>query len=84
MTDVTIPPSNNSIEKITTEDEMQEFFLDYAMSVLASRALPDVEDVMGKYHPHGDLAIDMIISATHYQLKTRCHGILFWNDDDSC
>lgn len=72
------------------EDEMKESFLDYAMSVIVSRALPDVRDglkpvhrrvlfsmkelslfhnkpykkcarivgdCMGKYHPHGDVAI---------------------------
>src|ERR671938_182370 len=27
------------------------------MSVIVSRALPDVRDVMGNYHPHGDAAI---------------------------
>lgn len=70
--------------------EMQKSYLDYAMSVIVSRALPDVRDglkpvhrrilyamhelglhhgstykksarivgeVMGKYHPHGDMAI---------------------------
>ncbi len=71
-------------------DEMQESYLDYAMSVIVSRALPDVRDgmkpvhrrilyamwdiglranakfrksatvvgeVLGKYHPHGDIAV---------------------------
>lgn len=71
-------------------DEMQESYLDYAMSVIISRALPDVRDglkpvhrrilyamwnmglkagskfrksatvvgeVLGKYHPHGDIAV---------------------------
>jgi DNA gyrase subunit A len=75
---------------ITIEDEMRKSYLDYAMSVIVSRALPDVRDglkpvhrrifhamneggyhsdkpykksarivgdVMGKYHPHGDMAI---------------------------
>jgi len=70
--------------------EMQESFLDYAMSVIVARALPDVRDglkpvhrrilyamntlglrsnsryrksatvvgeVLGKYHPHGDIAV---------------------------
>ncbi len=70
--------------------EMQESYLDYAMSVIISRALPDVRDglkpvhrrilyamwniglrpgakfrksatvvgeVLGKYHPHGDVAV---------------------------
>jgi len=74
------------------ETEMRRSFLDYAMSVIVSRALPDARDgmkpvhrrilysmyesgytadkayrkcariagdVMGKYHPHGDLAIYM-------------------------
>ncbi|MFH1402334.1 MAG: DNA gyrase subunit A [Patescibacteria group bacterium] len=71
-------------------DEMRKSYLDYAMSVITSRALPDVRDglkpvhrrilyamhklnltasakfrksanvvgdVLGKYHPHGDIAI---------------------------
>lgn len=75
---------------ISLEDEMRQSYLDYAMSVIVSRALPDVRDglkpvhrrilyamreggyssdkpykksarivgdVMGQYHPHGDLAI---------------------------
>lgn len=75
---------------ISLEQEMKRSFLDYAMSVIVGRALPDVRDglkpvhrrvlyamhelnnvwnrpylksarvvgdVMGKYHPHGDLAI---------------------------
>jgi DNA gyrase subunit A len=75
---------------VTIENEMRKSYLDYAMSVIVSRALPDVRDglkpvhrrifyamheggyhsdkpykksarivgdVMGKYHPHGDLAI---------------------------
>jgi DNA gyrase subunit A len=75
---------------VNVEDEMKSSYLDYAMSVIVSRALPDVRDglkpvhrrilygmqelglgagrafkksarivgdVMGKYHPHGDMAI---------------------------
>ncbi len=71
-------------------EEMQESYLDYAMSVIVARALPDVRDglkpvhrrilyamwtlglrpgakfrksatvvgeVLGKYHPHGDVAV---------------------------
>ncbi len=74
----------------TVESEMEQSYLDYAMSVIVSRALPDVRDglkpvhrrilyamnnlglrstakyrksativgeVLGKYHPHGDLAV---------------------------
>src|SRR2546430_1930259 len=72
------------------EDELKESFLDYSMSVIVQRALPDVRDglkpvhrrilyamhelglvpgrpykksatvvgdVLGKYHPHGDIAV---------------------------
>ncbi len=78
------------IKPIAIEHEMKTSFLDYSMSVIVSRALPDVRDglkpvhrrilfamhelgltkgrafrksaaivgeTMGKYHPHGDLAI---------------------------
>jgi DNA gyrase subunit A len=86
-----LPPANpNEISPISIEEEMRKSYLDYAMSVIVSRALPDVRDglkpvhrrilytmyengftpdkaykksarivgdVMGKYHPHGNLAI---------------------------
>jgi len=78
------------ITPLNIEEEMKDSYLDYSMSVIVSRALPDVRDglkpvhrrilygmmelglgptraykksarvvgdVMGKYHPHGDLAI---------------------------
>jgi DNA gyrase subunit A len=84
------PPSAPDITSVTIEEEMKRSYLDYAMSVIVARALPDVRDglkpvhrrilysmqvngnlwnrgyrksarivgdVMGKYHPHGDLAI---------------------------
>ncbi|HVH74184.1 MAG TPA: DNA gyrase subunit A [Stellaceae bacterium] len=84
------PPSPPDITSVAIEDEMRRSYLDYAMSVIVARALPDVRDglkpvhrrilysmkingnewnrgyrksarivgdVMGKYHPHGDLAI---------------------------
>jgi DNA gyrase subunit A len=80
----------SDIRPISISDEMKRSYLDYAMSVIISRALPDVRDglkpvhrrilfamnelgldwnkkyvksarivgeVMGKYHPHGNLAI---------------------------
>ncbi len=79
-----------NIRSIQVEDEMRVSYLDYAMSVIVARALPDVRDglkpvhrrilytmgemglsatssfrkcaaivgeVMGKYHPHGDVAL---------------------------
>ncbi len=78
------------IRPIDIDDEMQHAYLDYAMSVIVSRALPDARDglkpvhrrilyamhdmkmgpessykksarivgeVLGKYHPHGDMAV---------------------------
>jgi DNA gyrase subunit A len=78
------------IRPISISDEMRKSYLDYAMSVIVSRALPDardglkpvhrrilyamyengitpdkkyvkcariVGDAMGKYHPHGNLAV---------------------------
>ncbi|HKR89273.1 MAG TPA: DNA gyrase subunit A [Phenylobacterium sp.] len=92
MTDTTTPPDQGrgGIAPIAIEDELKRSYLDYAMSVIVSRALPDVRDglkpvhrrilfsmneqghtpdrsyvksarvvgdVMGKYHPHGDVAI---------------------------
>ena len=85
--------SSNNIDKTLSVDvvaEMKESYLAYAMSVITSRALPDVRDglkpvhrrilftmhemgltssarfrksaavvgdVLGKYHPHGDMAV---------------------------
>ena len=84
------PLGPGRIEPRELEQEMRSSFLDYAMSVIVSRALPDVRDglkpvhrrvlyamheaglqpnrprlkcarvvgdVMGAYHPHGDVAI---------------------------
>src|SRR5271157_1883300 len=78
------------VRKIDIDTEMQQAYLDYAMSVIVARALPDARDglkpvqrrilyamydmgiradtaykksarivgeVLGKYHPHGDLAV---------------------------
>jgi DNA gyrase subunit A len=78
------------VKPINIEDEMRGSYLDYAMSVIVSRALPDVRDglkpvhrrilyamdglglnhsaphkksarivgeVLGKFHPHGDVSV---------------------------
>jgi DNA gyrase subunit A len=78
------------VQKIDINEEMQQAYLDYAMSVIVARALPDARDglkpvhrrilyamydmglrpempfkksarivgeVLGKYHPHGDMAV---------------------------
>jgi len=36
--------NNDTISQVNVEDEMRESYLSYAMSVIASRALPDVRD----------------------------------------
>jgi DNA gyrase subunit A len=49
---VTQPPTPASfdITPVTIEDEMQRSYLDYAMSVIVSRALPDVRDGLKPVH----------------------------------
>ena len=47
-TDNTVKKSD--ISPITIEDEMQRSYLDYAMSVIVSRALPDVRDGLKPVH----------------------------------
>ncbi|KGT37186.1 DNA gyrase subunit A [Campylobacter fetus] len=82
--------SNQDIDAIDVEDSIKASYLDYSMSVIIGRALPDardglkpvhrrilyamndlgvgsrspykksariVGDVIGKYHPHGDIAV---------------------------
>ena len=93
MTDATTRNDHHFAKEtlpISLEDEMRRSYLDYAMSVIVGRALPDVRDglkpvhrrvlyamhelknnwnsaykksarivgdVIGKYHPHGDIAV---------------------------
>ena len=45
-----LPPDNFDIEPVTIEDEMRSSYLDYAMSVIVSRALPDVRDGLKPVH----------------------------------
>lgn len=85
-----IPPEGNRVIAQPIVDEMRTAYLDYAMSVITSRALPDVRDglkpvhrrilysmrlngltstarfkksatvvgdVLGSFHPHGDVAV---------------------------
>jgi len=92
------------VEPVNIRSEMQESYLDYAMSVIISRALPDVRDglkpvhrrilyamwtmglkagakfrksatvvgeVLGKFHPHGDMAVyeSMVRMAQDFSLR---------------
>lgn len=43
-------PSNQRFEEINLPDEMRTSFLDYAMSVIVARALPDVRDGLKPVH----------------------------------
>ncbi len=44
------PPTAGDIAPITIEEEMRNSYLDYAMSVIVSRALPDVRDGLKPVH----------------------------------
>ena len=41
---MTDPVSSEAIAPVSIEDELRRSYLDYAMSVIVSRALPDVRD----------------------------------------
>jgi DNA gyrase subunit A len=93
------------VRKINIDDEMQQAYLDYAMSVIVSRALPDARDglkpvhrrilyamydmglradssykksarivgeVLGKYHPHGDMAVYDAMARMAQEFSMRC------------
>ncbi len=99
-------PITAKIKNIDITQEMRESYLDYAMSVIVSRALPDVRDglkpvhrrilyamwsiglksaskyrksatvvgeVLGKYHPHGDMAVydSMVRMAQDFSMRYR-------------
>ncbi|TNE30235.1 MAG: DNA gyrase subunit A, partial [Alphaproteobacteria bacterium] len=49
-TETDIPHGGSQIAAIAIEDEMQRSYLDYAMSVIVSRALPDVRDGLKPVH----------------------------------
>ncbi|MGH9187481.1 MAG: DNA gyrase subunit A [Acidimicrobiales bacterium] len=50
MSDATLPPPTSSIEPIEIQEEMERSFLDYAMSVIVARALPDARDGLKPVH----------------------------------
>lgn len=50
MTTSPITPTESEIIPISVEEEMQRSYLDYAMSVIVSRALPDVRDGLKPVH----------------------------------
>ncbi|TAJ48334.1 MAG: DNA gyrase subunit A [Herbiconiux sp.] len=50
MTDELTPPAGDRIEQVDLQLEMQRSYLDYAMSVIVGRALPDVRDGLKPVH----------------------------------
>ncbi len=53
MTDTTLPPGDDStdrIEPVDIQQEMQNSYIDYAMSVIVGRALPEVRDGLKPVH----------------------------------
>jgi DNA gyrase subunit A len=50
VTETTLPPENDRIEPVDIQQEMQRSYIDYAMSVIVSRALPDVRDGLKPVH----------------------------------
>ena len=49
-TDGTTPPTGDRVEAVDLQLEMQRSYLDYAMSVIVGRALPDVRDGLKPVH----------------------------------
>ncbi len=50
MTEVLTPPPGDRIEPVDIQLEMQRSYIDYSMSVIVSRALPDVRDGLKPVH----------------------------------
>ncbi|MFC1897063.1 DNA gyrase subunit A [Chloroflexota bacterium] len=64
------------VKKVNIEDEMRSSYLDYAMSVIASRALPDVRDGLKPVHRRILYAMDDmgITHAGSYKKSARIVG----------
>jgi len=50
MAEETTNPTHDNVEQVDLQVEMQRSYLDYAMSVIVGRALPDVRDGMKPVH----------------------------------
>lgn len=101
-----MPDNRGKIIPVNIEEQMKTSYIDYSMSVIVGRALPDVRDglkpvhrrvlfgmnelgnnsnkpykksarivgeVMGKYHPHGDLSIydTMVRMAQEWSMRYK-------------
>ena len=63
------PPDNKSVTPTNIEDEMKRSYLDYAMSVIVGRALPDVRD--GLKPVHRRILFGLHEMGLHYNRPTR-------------
>ncbi|HYS40502.1 MAG TPA: DNA gyrase subunit A, partial [Pseudonocardiaceae bacterium] len=50
MTETLPPAGTERIEPVDIQQEMQNSYIDYAMSVIVARALPDVRDGLKPVH----------------------------------
>ncbi|MDT7596583.1 MAG: gyrase subunit [Pseudonocardiales bacterium] len=50
MTEIILPPDGDRVEPVDIQQEMQRSYIDYAMSVIVGRALPDVRDGLKPVH----------------------------------
>jgi DNA gyrase subunit A len=50
VTETIVPPGGDRIEPVDIQQEMQRSYIDYAMSVIVGRALPDVRDGLKPVH----------------------------------
>ena len=101
-----------TVQQVDINQEMRTAYLDYAMSVIVARALPDARDglkpvhrrilyamhdmgmrsntpykksarivgeVLGKYHPHGDMAVydAMARMAQDFSMRHSYHSIIY-------
>ena len=75
MTETT-PPEHDRIEAVELQDEMQRSYIDYAMSVIVSRALPDVRDGLKPVHRRVLYAM-YDLSLIHISEPTRPYSISY-------
>jgi DNA gyrase subunit A len=50
VTEIILPPDGDRVEPVDIQQEMQRSYIDYAMSVIVGRALPDVRDGLKPVH----------------------------------
>src|SRR5574342_432793 len=104
MAEENIQTNNGNVQQVDIDVQMRDAYLDYAMSVIVARALPDARDglkpvhrrilyamydmglrpgsaykksarivgeVLGKYHPHGDMVVyeSMVRMAQDFSMR---------------